>query len=431
MMIIMIKNKNQKGFGLVEFSLILLVAIVIGIVGYYVYRRYNPSYSKDNSSTVNTELNNKDVFNVVSYGADPSGQKDSSVAIQTAVNAAEKAESVDNKMQTVYFPDGTYILDDIQAPGPSIVINSPYIQIEGQNQTQTKVIEEVGNAKIVNNQPGKYPNLKQGKDVFVFTKNANYAVFNNLTVDARTYNAGTALHDSANHTLIENSTFLGANNGTGGAGTSSNPSIHNVFDLQLGTVCNANPSRSNYFGKVFRSDNVVSNVTVIGGGQGGNDDLDLSCQNNDQISNIHDNGWGIGMYLDQNMTINGDQYSFSNNKLPHFGWYITDGHNITINNFTTQGPGGYISSPNYPSSNITINQEKMTQSGYALVVVDVNNLKINNSELYTLSLTPSIQGSNGINGLIVSNSTIQRVTCQKKSGLPISGLSGVSCPASL
>ncbi len=416
--------KNKKnGFTLIEFLLIVIVlGILIGL-GWYI---------KNYHSSAKVKLAKS--FNVVLYGADPSGKKDSSIAIQNAINAAGATELKTGVRQIVYFPKGIYILDNTNnlkingVATPDLIINYPNISIEGAGQNSTKIIEEIGNAKTVNGKPGQYPELKRGRNIFVFTKKANYGFFSGLTVDSRTYNAGTGLVDNANHTTIQNATFLGANNGNGGAGTSINPAIDNVYNVQLATVCNPNPLKSNYVGKVFRGDNTVNNLTLIGGGAGGNDDLDLSCQVNDKVSNITDTGWGIGIYLDKNMTITNVNYTPSINKLPHFGWYITDGQNITINNFTTSGPGGRISSPNHPSDNITINNERMTAAkGFSLDIVDGSNITINNSKLDKLYLAPSSKGSAGINGLKVNHTTILSTTCNKSSGLSISGLSGVSC----
>jgi hypothetical protein len=379
-------------------------------------------------------------FVVTRYGADPTGRRDSDQAIKMAIaNAEAKGGN-----QTVYFPAGTYILNDPDHTYSDLVIYGS-VNILGAGQSVTKVIEEVGNAKTVNGRPGPYRYLQRGEDVFTFASNAHNFYFSGLTVDARTYNAGDALQNHGNDGIIENSTFLGSINGPGTAGLPGQTDTKlDTFDIRVTRFCNQSQSNPNYVGRTDNhgTGNVVRNITLISaGGVGGNDDLDFTCQEDGSISNITDSGWGTALYLDTDVTV--DNYMFSPgsdtaNRAYFAGWFVTDGHDITITNFTTTGNGGEISSPNYPSSNITINNEVMKTPRYALGIDDATAVTINGGYIQKLILAPSDKhGANsqaladGVNGLTVKGAHIVQTLCKAPPGAAMAAIfvrmSGVSC----
>jgi Pectate lyase superfamily protein len=384
----------------------------------------------------------KNAFLVTAYGADPTGKRDSDHAIKMAIASAEAKGG----NQTVYFPAGTYILNDPDHTYTDLLINGS-INILGAGQAVTKVIEEVGNAKTVNGRRGPYPDLQRGEDVFTFGNGAHNFYFSGLTVDARTYNAGDALQNHGDRGTIENSTFLGSINGPGTAGLPDQIETKlDTFDLRVTSFCNQSPSNPNYVGRANHhgSGNVVRNVTLISaGGVGGNDDLDFTCQEDGAISNITDTGWGTALYLDTDVTV--DNYKFfpgsdTANRQYFAGWFVTDGHGITITNFTTTGNGGKIYSPNYPSSNITINNEVMKTSGYALDIGDVTAVTINGGYIQNLELAPSDNHgassqvlAGGVNGLTIKRVHIVKTLCKPPSGARFAAvfvrMSGVSCSA--
>jgi len=92
-------------------------------------------------------------------------------------------------------------------------------------------------------------------------------------------------------------------------------------------------------------------------------------------------------------------------EINYSGYGITDGHNITINNFTTTGRGGKIFSPNFLSSNITIDHETMLNFNYPFLIVDANNVVINYSRLGNLQLEVSSLGDNGINSVTLNHTS--------------------------
>lgn len=386
-------------------------------------------------------------FNVVSYGADPSGKNNSDPAIKAAVAAAEAA----GVNQTVYFPAGTYILNSNTETNPNVNNNDiditstdgSVVNILGAGQSVTKVIEEVGNAQMVNGKTGPYPSLIRGENVFNFDTTTSGFYFSGLTVDAQAYNAGDALDDHGNNSVIENSTFLGSINGPGSAGLPGQTTTwEDTFDIRDLHFCNQSKTNPNYVGNPANhgSGNSVKNVTLISaGGKGGNDDLDFTCQENGTISNITDTGWGTALYLDSNVTITNYNFtpgSDSTNSQYFYGFYVTDGNNITINNFQSSGKGGIVSSPNFPSSNITINNEQMSAAGYNLNIADSTNTVINGSKLQELKLDPQSNSpadsstgaiAGGINGLTFSSSSYGTLTCDPGGGAPIIGLVGLTC----
>jgi Pectate lyase superfamily protein len=380
-------------------------------------------------------------FLVTTYGADPTGKRDSDPAIKTAIAAAEAKGG----NQTVYFPAGTYILNDPDNMYTDLVINGS-VNVLGAGQSVTKVIEEVGNAKTVNGRPGPYPHLQRGEDVFTFGYRAHNFYFSGLTVDAQTYNAGDALQNRGNYGIIENSTFLGSINGPGTAGLPGQTETKlDTFDIRIANFCNQSPTNPNYVGRAdhHSTGNVVRNVTLISaGGVGGNDDLDFTCEEHGSISNVTDTGWGTALYLDTDVTVNNYKFSPGSdtaNRNYFAGWFVTDGHSITISDFTTTGNGGKIYSPNYPSSEITINNEMMKTPGYVLDISDATAVTINGGYIQKLQLTPSDKHgassqalADGVNGLTIKGGAyIFKTQCEPPPGAPVAAvfvkLSGVSC----
>ena len=228
-------------------------------------------------------------FVVTSYGADPSGQHNSTAAIQDAIRAAEAAAG----WQTVYFPPGTYLLDDNNGATADFNLEDVTVNILGSGASFTKLVEKVGTYA--------YPRMTRGKDVFVFSKMANFYI-DGMTIDSQTYNAGDTIDDTGDNSTIQDVAALGAHNGSGKPVDTAN-----VFDLRVIAVCNADPANPHY--ELYHFGNVINDVVLNGRGSGGNDDLDISCQQDDTISNIVDTGWGMALYIDQDITV--DNYDFT------------------------------------------------------------------------------------------------------------------------
>jgi hypothetical protein len=350
-------------------------------------------------------------FDVVRFGADPTGKQDSTLAIRSAFAAAAGAGGT----QTVYFPAGTYILDRNDGAREDFLIqggSGSVINILGAGSAVTRIVEEVGTKR--------YPGIARPKAVFVIEKMDHFS-FSGLTVDAQTYNAGDTLDDYGSYTTIEHSAFLGAANGNG-----QPQSRDNVYDLRVLALCSANPSNPTY-GNV-RIGNVVNDVQLNGIGVGGNDDLDFSCQDDGTISNITDTGLGMVLYHDHDVTVT--DYHFTPKALGGgqvcgvqcFGWNVqAASSDITINDFVTAGYGGIITNPKYVTSNVTINGERMTRPGFALNIGDAQNTVIENSQIDQIDVVPAKQAK----GITVEHSAVRAVRCAPN--VTISNLQGIAC----
>ncbi|HEX6539461.1 MAG TPA: glycosyl hydrolase family 28-related protein [Candidatus Dormibacteraeota bacterium] len=333
-------------------------------------------------------------FNVTKYGADPSGQSDATQAIRQAISAAEAAGSG----QTVYFPAGTYLLDDNDGLKTDFRLSGPTApNILGAGRDTTRLVEKIGTVA--------YPGITKPKTVFDLSA-VTGTVFSGLTVDTETFNAGDTIDDSGDNTTIEHAGFLGAQN-------------KNTFTMRVLTVCNANPGHNLY--GIHKSGNVVDDVLLRGRGKGGNDDLDFSCQWDGKISNITDVGWGTAVYIDHNVSITNFDFTPGPDETDPRGWYITNSDHISITNFITRGQGGVIKNPNLGSSAITVDHEQMLQPGFVLEVGDVAGMTISNSTIVQLRIDPAVSA----NGISVVSSKVGSVTCPP--GGTISSLSGVTC----
>ena len=353
-------------------------------------------------------------FSVVSYGADPGGHRDSTRAIRAAIQAAGQASS-DGQAQTVYFPPGTYILNDNDGKYADFRLSHVKVNILGAGANDTKIVEEVGTYK--------YPSLKRGKTVFIFS-DTNGFYFKGLTVDSQTYNAGDTLDNWGNDSVIEDSTFLGAHNGDG-----SPDGETNVFDVRDIAICHHNSA-----GVVqgYHTGNVVENVTLNGEGISGNADLDITCQSDVTLANIVDTGWGVALYSDKNATLRNYEYH-PGARSSNYGYFVTSGLNITLADVVTYGPGGTIYGqggklvhpPNRPSRDVTIDDEQMRVAGYRLRIADAFGTTIENSTIDGITLSPSKSSEVEISGLTASNSSIGPVQCNNVD--QIAGLTGIKC----
>ncbi|MGE9295336.1 MAG: glycosyl hydrolase family 28-related protein [Puniceicoccales bacterium] len=75
-------------------------------------------------------------INVLDYGADPSGQEDSTSAIQQAINQA----AAQNEMVTVYMPEGVYRISPPREKSSVLVIRKGNIVLQGAGVGKTKLL---------------------------------------------------------------------------------------------------------------------------------------------------------------------------------------------------------------------------------------------------------------------------------------------------
>jgi hypothetical protein len=93
------------------------------------------SYAGYKRGEVSIPLVTNPVFNVTSYGADPSGTSNSTVAIQDAINAASAAGG-----GVVYMPAGTYKVAPVGTSSYSLRIATGNIVLRGAGVTQTYIL---------------------------------------------------------------------------------------------------------------------------------------------------------------------------------------------------------------------------------------------------------------------------------------------------
>jgi hypothetical protein len=342
-------------------------------------------------------------YNVTAYGADPTGARDSTLAIRRAIAAAEaKPGSV------LFFPPGRYILAHRDKLSADFKITA-LLHIEGAGPAQTTLVEEEG-AKN---------GLKRGKMIFHLLPakggqpgGADGSSISGLTLDSATYDGGTTILDNANRTEISNMVIRGPR------------SNHNYnkgqFGMRVVAVC-----KHDNFSSHHRSDNTVRNITITGQGRAGNVDLDISCQQHDTISNINDTGNGVALYIDEGITLANLVFHPGPGLTAPQPYVVTaPTSDVSISNVMTYGNGGRLepSPHHYSISNLVITNEQMVGGPqYSLSLGDVSGVKIVNSHISSLKLAPD----NGLSNLSVIGSTVGSTQCSGP--VSASSLTGVHC----
>lgn len=367
-------------------AVIALVAAACGTVG--------PSSSSTTlpQTTTTTEgtVPPAHVYNVVSYGADPTGASDSTKAIQTALAAAESTPNSE-----VYFPAGKFILHSSQRTFADFVINAP-VRIVGSGANTTTIQTQVG-AKDATYSPVMFEIVPSGSGTSI----------TNLTLDAATYDGGTAILDYGNNTTLSNLIVL--------APTSTATYNNDAFGVRVIAVCKASDAST-----IYRSNNVVDNVLISGNGSGGTTELDISCQHNAQVSNVTITGNGLDIYYDQNSTFSNLNITATGH---NFTWVITASQNIVLDNLTLVGNSGVIEPDSKDvTQNVTVTNENDSTPNLLFRIGDSVNTIVDNSTVGEFYLDPSAH----LNGLTVTATTYSSVRCVQPTR--ISGLVGISCP---
>ncbi len=408
-------NKGKRVLGAVSLALIV---IIVGIVAVpkLIHQRSSvgpppistPTTAVPNSTTGTVQSPSSpppaNTFNVVSYGADPTGVKDSTAAIRSAIVAAEAKPGSE-----VYFPAGRFLLDQPSTNLFDFVIRQP-IQVVGAGIGATTIVNEIGQ---------KTPGVRLSTDIFAIevaqgtqTGGGSGTSISNMTLDSATYDAGTDIMDFANHTTLSNLKVLAAR--------STNSYNYNSFGVRVIAICN--PST---ISTIYRVDNVINNVTIIGQGQEGTTELDLSCQVGTTASNINIVGNGIDIFYCNNDTLtNANLTGGSDGSTHYYTWVVTGSSNITLSNIVTNGIGGVIAPDiSLVSHNITVSNETMQNKSSYLYVGDSRNVSIQGSSLGGIAVEPKYT----VAGLSITNTSYIRTLC--KPGTSITGLIGMTCPA--
>ncbi|MDA8195662.1 MAG: glycosyl hydrolase family 28-related protein [Actinomycetota bacterium] len=359
------------------------------------------------STTVSTVPNasivqfNGRVVNVLNFGADPTGVKDSRAAIDSALLSAEKEPGSE-----LFFPPGTYILTSTTTKVGDFVVTTP-IRIVGAGTSATKIINEVGLKTGSSSAPPVFVIKGGGSPT---PSMASGTLVESLTIDCSTYISGTAVMDFADNTAIENLLVY--------APKSTDNYNTDQFGVRVIAICN----HSNYQ-TIYRTGNLVQNVSIISGGSVGNTGLDISCQLNTNVSNVTIQGNGLDVYFSRNVNLTNLRLTSGlNGEQGYFTWVVVGSHNINLSNIVTVGNGGEITPATKSlSTDITLDNEVMMSKTKDIYIGDADGVKIINSQLGGVAFTPSIRTSN----VQFVGSSYSGVRCPLAS--KVNNLSGIAC----
>jgi hypothetical protein len=275
-----------------------------------------------------------ETFNVVSYGADPTGTKDSTMAAQNAINAAQAA----GPGNIVYFPTGDYLFHNGSPGGNALTVAGPNdVVLQGDGPSASDLIEDTSGQNLIS----------------IATDGT---VVNQLELDTQTHDERSALVVAANNTLLENATILGGTN---------------TFALFY-----PGPTQANKHQPTYNTGNQVDGLTITDGWT--RDGFSFSYQENAVIENVTHTGSRLALFVDQNVEVDNYLYTPGTQTGGTQGFWITAPSNgITIDNFTTNGNGGTIGAGFGLSTNIAINNEVFNNPGFHLSIGDVDGLTIN------------------------------------------------------
>jgi Pectate lyase superfamily protein/PKD domain len=276
-------------------------------------------------------------FNVVTYGADPTGVKDSTLQVQSAIDAAQAAGSGN----VVYFPTGNYVFFKKISAGDSLSVNgSSAVTLQGDGASASVLIEGVGKNLLAVNTDG--------------------TVVTGLKLDAQpnamTSHAQAALVMAASNTLLENSTILGG------------PNSFAVFY--------PGPPGATKSNIIYDTGNNIDNISIDD--QWNRDGFSYSFQENGLVQNVTHTGSRMAIFVDKNIEV--DNYTYhpgAQTRSTQGFWITAPSDGVTINGFDTYGNGGTIGSGGSPSTNITIKNETYHNGGgFHLTVGEVKGLTV-------------------------------------------------------
>ncbi|MGC8480268.1 MAG: glycosyl hydrolase family 28-related protein [Acidimicrobiales bacterium] len=359
------------------------------------------STTSTTSATAATVPFNGRIVNVTSFGADPTGAKDSRAAIVSALASAETKPGSE-----LYFPAGTYVLKSVTKPLADFYVGVP-IRIVGAGTGATTIIDEVGQTTGNSNPPIMF--LFQGPNA-PHPGGASGSLMTGFTLNAAKYQSGTPITDYANNTLIENLQVY--------APTSTLSYNPNQFGVRVIAVCDHATYQS-----INRTGNVVANVSIIGSGIGGNTELDLSCQVNVTATNINIQGNGVDVDFCQHASLsNFTLVGGSNGDLQHTTWIVVGSHDVTLSNITTNGKGGVIMpAVKSSSSGITITHEVMKNTSGYLVIGDASGVTIEDSQLGGVAIAPLV----GLSNVSIKSTSYTHTRCAAQG--TVATLQGVAC----
>ena len=286
-------------------------------------------------------------FNVLSYGADPSGANDSGRAIQKAIDAAQNAGAG----SIVYVPTGTYSLLWQPCGNDSEVVNpGAPIVIHGDGATASVLVEGRGKDALHINTDGT-----QVDNIGVVTQ-SGLSQYPQVSTSARS-----ALLVSASNTLVQHVAITGgawyAVYYPGPPGASATAGLYDTGNQFL--------------------DSTVSDQWTLDG-------FSFSFQQGGLIKNVTHTGSRLAIYICNNVEV--DNYTYHQgpqHTKPGGGgtqgfWITPPSNNITINGFTTDGNGGVVgaNTGGAYSTNVSITNLVFTGSQAHMTIGEVRGLTL-------------------------------------------------------
>lgn len=316
------------------------------------------------------------VVNVTTMGALPDGKTNDTAAINEAIAKAQA-----NGKGTVYFPAGKYLVGQSSKTTSIAVDSGAAITIAGAGMNESTLIETDPSSDLLG--------IK-----------VDGTVVQDLGLDTRTYGAGHCIGVVANNTTVQRVHIM--------SGT-------RTFALYYAGPPGARPTAPSY-----NTGNQVLDSVVEDGVS--DDGFSFSFQQNAVIRDIVHQGSRLALYVDQNVLVDGYQYSPGMQPGATVGFYITPPSNhITLENFVSTGEGGVIGQspaggPDRVSTDVTIAGEVLRRPGFKLRIGDVNGLTIENSSLVgEMFLNPGVSATQ----VLVQNCTVSAVTFSPRSGATI------------
>jgi hypothetical protein len=364
------------------------------------------------------------------YKADKTGARDATLAIRQAIADCESSQGRP-VFNVVWFPAGTYALNlfDNTILRNDLVVNGPYpIILAGQGRAgdpnPTTLVEHVG---VLNPLDCSFalasadgclnhertcvrytdPRLNTCllKNIVAILPGGSGSIVQNISLDTRQYDAGTALSVVADHVTISHVST--SHKAAQGPEVPHFPVFFGGNGAVRNTPCSTNPSLCHW-------GNVINDLSAYD--EECDDGVVFAMQGNGTINNLQQQGSRLALYVDSNVHVNGFDYTpgvqacrtqmgFAETS-PSDHIYIND---YVDHNIGHPGGGGVVGNSELGFGYMT---DVVTISGYVIEGSNADQLGVKNVNGFTLgpsAKTPCDFGTNNRLNL-TANSTITGVT---------------------
>jgi hypothetical protein len=357
------------------------------------------------------------------YKADKTGARDATLAIRQAIADCESSQGRP-VFNVVWFPTGTYALNlfDNTILRNDLVVNGPYpIILAGQGRAgdpnPTTLVEHVG---VLNPLDCSFalasadgclnrertcvrytdPRLNTCllKNIVAIQPGGSGSVVQNLALDARQYDAGTALSVVADNVTISHVST--SHKAAEGPDVPHFPVFFGGNGASRSTPCDTNPSFCHW-------GNVINDLSAYD--EECDDGVVFAMQGNGTINNLQQQGSRLALYVDSNVHVNGFDYTPGVEACPtQMGFAETSpSDHIYINdyvdhNITHAGGGGAVGNAEaghgYMTNGVTI-------SGYVIEGSNADQLSVKNVNGFTLGPSARTRCDFGANNRLILSAT--------------------------